>query len=84
MKVTVVIPNYNGIKYLAACLDSLRCQTSKDFSILVVDNGSRDGSFELLSDYPEVKSIRFEENHGLCSCECRDPCSGQRLCDPLE
>lgn len=67
MKVTVVIPNYNGIKYLAACLDSLRCQTSKDFSILVVDNGSTDGSFELLSDYPEVKSIRFEENHGFCA-----------------
>lgn len=66
MKTTVVIPNYNGIKYLADCLDSLRTQTTGDFMILVVDNGSTDGSFELLANYPEVKSIRFEENKGFC------------------
>ena len=66
MKTTVVIPNYNGIKYLADCLDSLRDQTAGDFNILVVDNGSTDGSYELLSDYPEVKVIRFEENKGFC------------------
>lgn len=66
MKTTIVIPNYNGIKYLADCLDSLRSQTTKDFIILVVDNGSTDGSFELLADYPEVKVIRFEENKGFC------------------
>lgn len=67
MKATIVIPNYNGIKYLADCLDSLKCQTTGDFSILVVDNGSTDGSFELLSAYPEVRSIRFEENKGFCA-----------------
>jgi len=66
MKTTVVIPNYNGIKYLADCLDSLKNQTDKDFEILVVDNGSTDGSFELLADYPEVQSIRFKENTGFC------------------
>lgn len=66
MKTTIVIPNYNGIKYLADCLDSLRNQTIKDFIILVVDNGSTDGSFELLSEYPEVKVIRFEDNLGFC------------------
>lgn len=66
MKATVVIPNYNGIKYLADCLDSLRTQSCKDFTILVVDNGSTDGSYELLGNYPEVQSIRFEENRGFC------------------
>lgn len=66
MKTTIVIPNYNGTKYLADCLDSLCCQTIKDFTILVVDNGSTDGSYELLSDYPKVKSIRFEDNRGFC------------------
>lgn len=66
MKTTIVIPNYNGIKYLADCLDSLRNQTTEDFIILVVDNGSTDGSYELLSDYPEVKVIRFEDNLGFC------------------
>lgn len=67
MKTTVVIPNYNGIKYLADCLDSLRSQMGGDFIILVVDNGSTDGSVELLADYPEVRVIRFNENKGFCA-----------------
>ena len=45
MKATVVIPNYNGISYLKGCLDSLQAQTTRDFSVLVVDNGSTDGSY---------------------------------------
>lgn len=49
-EITVVIPNYNGIKYLATCLDSLRKQETGTpaFSVLVVDNGSTDGSVEFL------------------------------------
>ncbi len=66
MKTTIVIPNYNGIKYLKDCLDSLMKQTTTDFKILIVDNGSTDGSFELLTSYPEVNAIRFEENKGFC------------------
>lgn len=67
MKVTVVIPNYNGIRYLKGCLDSLQTQTAEDFSVLVVDNGSTDGSYELLEQYPEITGIRFEENRGFCA-----------------
>lgn len=65
MKSTIVIPNYNGIKYLAACLDSLLADDYQG-QLLVVDNGSTDGSYELLKKYPTVKSIRFEENTGFC------------------
>lgn len=67
MKATVVIPNYNGIRYLRDCLDALRKQSSQDFSVLVVDNGSTDGSYELLKEYPEVQKLRFEENKGFCA-----------------
>lgn len=66
MKATVVIPNYNGIRYLADCLDTLSTQSTEDYSVLVVDNGSTDGSFELAADYPQVRTIRFEENRGFC------------------
>lgn len=66
MKATVVIPNYNGIRYLKGCLDALQKQTCQDFSVLVVDNGSTDGSYELLAEYPEVEKLRFEENKGFC------------------
>ena len=38
--VTVVIPNYNGLKFMEPCMAALEKQTCKDFEILVVDNGS--------------------------------------------
>ena len=62
---TVVIPNYNGIAYLKNCLDSLLAGT-KVPKIIVVDNGSADGSPELLkSEYPQVRLIAFAENTGF-------------------
>lgn len=67
-EITVVIPNYNGIKYLADCLDSLRKQEAgtPDFTVLVVDNGSTDGSVELLKDCSDIRTIFLQENTGFC------------------
>lgn len=66
MKVTVVIPNYNGIEYVADCLDALRLQKGCPFRTILVDNHSTDGSYELvLEKYPEVKVIRFSGNSGF-------------------
>ncbi len=62
-RVSIVIPNWNGLHLLPTCLDSLRRQTFRDFEILVVDNASEDGSVELLEmKYPEVEVIRLERN----------------------
>ena len=58
-KVTVVIPNFNGIAYIRKCLDSLRKQDFSDFSVIVVDNGSSDGSRESCS--PAVSSAVSRE-----------------------
>ena len=67
-KVTVVIPNYNGIKYIAACLDSLYRLKEQDlFCVLVVDNGSADSSPDVIrTRYPQVKLIPLSENTGFC------------------
>lgn len=66
-EVTVVIPNYNGMKYLRICLDALRRQTLKEFEILMVDNGSADESVAYVSaNYPEVELICLPENTGFC------------------
>lgn len=66
-KSTVVIPNYNGIKYIEACLDSLYMGTVKDLDVVVVDNGSADGSMELVRDrYPQVRLIVNKKNTGFC------------------
>ena len=67
MKVTVVIPNYNGIKYIRDCMDSLRKQEGVLFEVLVVDNGSKDGSLEIIqAEYTETGVIALEENTGFC------------------
>ena len=66
-KVTIVIPNYNGIKYIRGCMDSLYSQEGEPFEIIVVDNGSKDGSLAVLQEeYPEAKVIALAENTGFC------------------
>ncbi|MBC4016122.1 glycosyltransferase family 2 protein [Siccirubricoccus deserti] len=65
-RVGIVIPNWNGAHLLPACLDSLRRQSFRDFAVIVVDNGSTDGSLELLrSGYPEVHVVALPRNIGF-------------------
>ena len=64
--VSVVIPNWNGKKFLKGCLDSLLECSYGQIEIVMVDNGSKDGSVEFLEEnYPEVKLIKFEQNTGF-------------------
>lgn len=56
-KVSVIIPVYNTEKYLRECLDSVVNQTLKDIEIICVDDGSTDGSLEILREY-EAKDGR--------------------------
>lgn len=66
-QVAVVIPNYNGIKYIRNCLEALRRQTYGPITVVVVDNGSSDGSDHVVEEeYKEVKLIRLEKNYGFC------------------
>jgi GT2 family glycosyltransferase len=52
--------------FIEECLDGLNKQTCKDFSIIIVDNASYDGSLELVqNNYPEVKTIALPENLGF-------------------
>lgn len=50
-KVSVILPVYNGEKYLKQCLDSICSQTLKEIEILCVDDGSTDHTAEILADY---------------------------------
>ena len=65
-KSTIVIPNYNGIKYIQACLESLYGGTVTDIEVIVVDNASVDGSMELVRDrFPQIRLIVNQENKGF-------------------
>jgi GT2 family glycosyltransferase len=61
-----VIPNWNGRRWLPGCLASLAAQTRPFDRIVVVDNGSTDGSLDLLrGDHPEVTVVALGDNTGF-------------------
>lgn len=64
IKTTIIIPNYNGLSFMEPCFESLKEQTVRDFKVLVVDNGSTDGSVEWLKEH-RVPSIFLKENTGF-------------------
>lgn len=68
-KVSIIVPVYNVEHYLAKCLDSLIGQTLEDIEIIAVNDGSQDGSQQILEDYahqfPGKISIYHKENGGL-------------------
>lgn len=65
-EVTIIIPNYNGRELLKNCIETLEHQTCMDFKLLVVDNGSTDGSVELTSEILDFEMIALSENTGFC------------------
>lgn len=68
-KVTVIVPVYNAEKYLEECLDSLVNQTLQDIEIIVINDGSTDGSWNLIQKYQEKNSEKVkaftQDNRGL-------------------
>jgi len=63
--ISIIIPNWNGAKFLADCIDSIYSQTCNQYEIIVVDNGSSDSSIEVLKSYPELKTILLDKNYGF-------------------
>ena len=61
-KISVIIPVFNGKKYLHECVDSILAQTLKDFELLLIDDGSTDGS-DIICDEYAVKDRRVRVVH---------------------
>lgn len=68
--VSIIVPVYNAEKYLEKCLDSIVQQTLKDIEIILIDDGSKDGSATICKKYCELDD-RFtyyrKENEGLAA-----------------
>lgn len=65
-KASVIIPSWNGKNLLKDCLPSLRKQIFKSFEVIVIDNGSTDGTVSYVEkNYPDVKLIKLDSNSGF-------------------
>ena len=66
LKVSVVVPNWNGMRFVGMCLDSLAKLDFEDYEVIVVANGSADGSREMIEEqYPDVKLLKLPDNMGF-------------------
>lgn len=64
-RVSILIVNFNGARWLGPCLESLKSCTFHDYEIIVVDNASTDDSREVLRPYPDVRLVANPTNRGF-------------------
>ena len=68
-KISVLMPAYNAEKYIAESIESILNQTFTDFELIIVDDASKDSTWEIINRYSEkdtrIKAYRNEENIGV-------------------
>lgn len=64
---SVIIPLYNKAPYVRKTVESILCQTFTDYELIIIDNGSNDGSSEIVAGFTDsrIRIIRLEENIGV-------------------
>ena len=68
MKVSLIMPLFNNAAFVKRAVDSVLAQTHKDWELIIVDDGSTDGSYELvgaLYKQPEIKILKNDQNQGI-------------------
>ncbi|GAB4323150.1 MAG: hypothetical protein Kow0069_28170 [Promethearchaeota archaeon] len=66
-KISVIIPTFNGSRYIRQALDSCLRQTHENIEVVVVDDGSTDGTPDVVAEYddPRIVLLQHEKNGGL-------------------
>jgi glycosyltransferase involved in cell wall biosynthesis len=65
VRISVIIPVYNGDRYITQTIDSVLNQTYQDFEIIVIDDGSKDNSRQTLERYGDRIRYVYQENSGV-------------------
>lgn len=84
--VSILIPTYNTSKYISRCLDSVFRQDIDDFEVVIIDDQSTDGTYELVEEYaqkdPRIRLYRNERNLGAGYTKNRalSLCEGKYTC----
>lgn len=68
-KISIIIPVYNGEKYIKKCLDSIKSQTFQDYEVLIINDGSKDNTKKIIETYLEDDRFKLynRTNHGIGS-----------------
>lgn len=61
--VSIIIPNYNGEKFLGSCLESISKQSFKKFEVIIIDNASTDNSIDIIEKYKDILDIYLIKNN---------------------
>ena len=64
-KISVVMPVYNGEKYLREAIDSILAQTFKDFELIIVDDASTDRTAEIITSYSDERIVYLKNDKNL-------------------
>jgi GT2 family glycosyltransferase len=64
---SIIIPTFNKVRYLKRCIDSIRKYTAEPYEIIVVDNGSTDGTAQYIRNETEIRYKRFDSNRGFAA-----------------
>ena len=84
-KISIIVPVYNTEEFLADCINSILHQTYEDFELILIDDGSKDHSFEICKSFAQKDSrivVLHKENGGQGTARNfgLDSCSGEYLC----
>lgn len=64
-KISVVMPVYNGEKYLNEAIDSIICQTFRNFELIIIDDGSNDNTSNIIKSYNDERIVYIKNNENL-------------------
>jgi len=82
-RVSVVIPSYNHERYIEECIQSVLDQTYQDFEIIITDDGSSDGTVNVIKEFddPRIQLYIHAENKGACTAinNCLRKASGEYI-----
>ncbi|MEL6438410.1 MAG: glycosyltransferase family A protein [Cyanobacteria bacterium J06621_8] len=77
VKVSVIIPAYNGDRYLGAAIESIREQTYQDYEIIVIDDGSTDNTAQIVQQYGDSVQYLTQPNQGVAASRNRGLATAQ-------
>ena len=67
-QISIIVPVYNGERYLHECIDSILNQSFTDFELILVDDGSKDSSVQICDDYAKKDyrvRVIHKQNEGI-------------------